>query len=111
MTMPAPAQTSAILWTGLAVTVVSFTRGELEFLQSICRKFVLAPRLRRPLRRAGGARADHELVWQGDRLGRLRIPAAGENPQEQPHRAFADLAHRLRDRRQRRRRVARETDV
>ena len=63
-----------------------------------------------PTRRSR-ARSHNERVPQGHRCRRVHFVAARQNPQQQPHRAFADLAHRLCDGRQRRMRVTREPDV
>ena len=55
------------------------------------------------------ARTDDQLVRQRDRGRRRHAPA--QDAQQQPHRAVADVAHRLRDRRERRVDVARKPDV
>ena len=50
-------------------------------------------------------------MTQRDRGGHVHGVAAGKDPEQQLHGAFADLPHRLSDRRERRVGVAREADV
>ena len=93
-------------------------RGSDDSLQRFIekrREFLLKPWARASGARFGGEpdrrrrRPDHQRVRQRDRL-RGRGPAL-QDVEEQAHRALADLAHRLRDGRQRRVDVAGEADV